>query len=108
MYNQTINPFLVTGDELATLARTKCKDTHERDRVVLIEKSGSIPAGARGRVVEVMPYHDWTNPQGLRRAVRFDEYPHDYVVTNDKLRLERLLSDKPRATNGQFLAGVKS
>ena len=103
-----INPFLATADEIAKLARTKCKTTKENDRVILIEKSGSIPAGARGKVLEVMPFHDWTNPDLKRRVVRFDEYPHNYIVSNDALRFEKILSDTPRDASGRFLQSENS
>lgn len=104
MYQTTPNPFLLPTNELELLIRAKCKDTKVRDRVVLIEKSGSIPAGARGRVVEVMPYHEWTNPKGLRRAVRFDEYPHDYVIENQALRAEPVLPNRSRDSKGRFVS----
>lgn len=104
MYQTSVNEFLLPSNELAKLKSTKCKDTKVRDRVVLVEKQGSIPAGARGRVVEVMPYHDWTNPRGTRRVVRFDEYPHDYIVQNGQLRPEPVVPDRARDAKGRFVS----
>jgi hypothetical protein len=74
-----------------------------KDRVLSNRKMGSIPTRSAGRFIEDMPFHVRTNPNGDRVAVRFDEYPHDYVVSRLGLDREPDPNAKPRDTKGRFV-----
>lgn len=104
--------FLVSNEDVGTgranNPNMKRKASKVGDRVIATRKMGSIRQGDAGKVVEVFPFHDWTNPELKRRAVRFDELPHDYVVSDDDLIPEPDPNAKKRDGKGRFLKEIES
>lgn len=87
---------------------TKRKSSKVGDRVIVTRKMGAIRQGDTGKVVEVFPFHGWTNPESKRRAVRFDELSHNCIVSDDDLIPEPDPNAKKRGENGRFLKEIES
>lgn len=74
-----------------------------KDRVITNRKTGSIPPNSVGRFIENMPFCVRTNPNHDRVVIRFDEYPHDYVISRLALDREPDPNARPRDNHGRFV-----
>lgn len=79
------------------------KNFKPKDRVRSNCKIGIVPANSAGRFIENIPFHARTNPNHELVVVRFDEYPHDYIVNRSELDREPDPNAKLRDKKGRFV-----